>query len=46
MKIDWQKLRLLTSEKLVRKINEKSLKPAVVSEYPTWDQTEIEIDFL
>ncbi len=46
MKIDKQKLRLLTSEKIVMRMNEKSVKTAVVTEYPTWDATEIEIQFL
>ena len=46
IKIDELKLRLLTSEKIVKKIDEKGLKTAVVTEYPTWDATEIEVDFL
>lgn len=46
MAIDELKLRILTSQKLAKKIKEKNLSPAIVTEYPTWDQTEIEVSFL
>ena len=48
--VDERKLRLLTSTKLVNnlKLKYKHLRmvPAIVEEYPTWDQLEIEIMFL
>lgn len=48
--LDKQKPRLLTSVSLVKKlkkqIKEMGLVPAIVEEYPTYDQTEIEIEFL
>ncbi|MBN2112018.1 radical SAM protein [Candidatus Woesearchaeota archaeon] len=46
IKVDSQKLRILTSEAIARKIKEKNLSPAIVEEYPTWDATEIEVNFL
>ncbi|MCX8146879.1 MAG: radical SAM protein [Candidatus Woesearchaeota archaeon] len=58
IKIDNNKLRILTSESIARKIasiapSEKlnkqqglPIKVAVVTEYPTWDQTEVEMEFL
>ncbi len=42
--VDKQRLRLLTSEKLVKKIRGQIT--AIVKEYPTYDIFEIEIDFL
>lgn len=50
MKVDKQKLRILTSRKIVNKfcgkIKEMGLIPAVVEEIPSGDQFEIEIDFI
>lgn len=46
IKIDNQKLRILISPKILKKIKEKNIARAIVTEYPTWDATEIEIDFL
>ncbi|MFO8015986.1 MAG: radical SAM protein [Candidatus Woesearchaeota archaeon] len=43
---DRDKLRLLTSPAIAGLIKQKDLKPAIVTEYPTWDQTEIEVQFL
>lgn len=45
IKVDRMKLRLLTSNEIAKKIKEPKLACAVVTEYPTWDQTEIELDF-
>lgn len=48
--IDGDKLRLLTSQKLVRKNKDKikglGLVPALIEEYPTYDGLEIELDIL
>ena len=48
--VDKQKLRLLTSEKTIRKLAEqitpKLFKLAIVEEYPTYDEFEVEIDFI
>ncbi|MDD5332097.1 MAG: radical SAM protein [Candidatus Nanoarchaeia archaeon] len=48
--IDEVKLRLLTSKKIVEMLSNKlkklNLVPAIVEEYPTWDQMEITVDFL
>ncbi|MBD3313210.1 radical SAM protein [Candidatus Woesearchaeota archaeon] len=45
--IDKNKPRILTSKKFGQKIKkEDDLKVAVVKEYPTWDQTEIDVKFL
>lgn len=44
--VDLLKLRLLTSEKFAKKINEPGLATALVEEYPTWDQTELSVTFL
>lgn len=45
--VDPLKPRILTSEKFANKIKkETNLKTAIVTEYPTWDQTEIDIKFL
>jgi len=48
--IDKRKKRLLTTvnvvEELKEEIKEKDLKPAVVIEYPTWDQLPVEIEYL
>ena len=47
---DKRKKRLLTTtevvEKLKKELKEKGLKPAIVTEYPTWDQFPVEIDYL
>lgn len=46
--IDGQKLRILASVKTVSEMSKskKGLRFAIVEEYPTWDQTEIDIEFL
>ncbi|PIN86692.1 radical SAM protein [Candidatus Woesearchaeota archaeon CG10_big_fil_rev_8_21_14_0_10_44_13] len=44
--IDENKLRLLTAPAIAMLIKQKDLKPAVVTEYPTWDQTEVEVVFV
>jgi len=48
--IDEQKLRMLTNvgvvEKLSKKLHDKGLVPAIVEQYPTWDQMEVDVDFL
>jgi len=48
--LDEEKPRILISKKLVKKkakyFSELGLKPAIVSEYPTADQLEIEVEFL
>jgi pyruvate formate-lyase activating enzyme-like uncharacterized protein len=46
MDIDPKKLRLLTAPAIANLIMEKDLKRAIVTEYPTWDQTEIEVEFI
>jgi len=46
IKLDKNKLRILTSQKNIKKIDEPNISRAIVLEYPTWDATEIEIDFL
>jgi hypothetical protein len=50
IEIDKNKLRLLTSAKIIKKnkplIKEKSLVPAIVEEYPTYDQLELSVEFL
>jgi pyruvate formate-lyase activating enzyme-like uncharacterized protein len=46
MSVDSKRLRLLTSEAIARKINEKNLITAIVKEFPTYDQFEVEIRFL
>jgi 23S rRNA G2445 N2-methylase RlmL len=45
--IDKEKPRILTSKKNAKKVKkEESLKTAIVTEYPTWDQTEVDVKFL
>lgn len=48
--VDEQKLRILTNvgvvEKLSKQLHKKSLVPAIVEQYPTWDQMEVDIEFL
>lgn len=48
--LDKDKLRILVSKKIVKKNKQKfynlGLRPAIVTEYPTADQLEIEIEFL
>ncbi|MBI2129455.1 radical SAM protein [Candidatus Woesearchaeota archaeon] len=46
--VDRQKLRILTSIKIINKISKtkKGLCFAIVEEYPTWDQTEMSVEFL
>ncbi len=46
LKIDEKKMRLITSAKIAKKIKEEGLSAAIVTEYPTWDATEIEVEFL
>lgn len=50
IEIDKRKNRLLTTtevvEKLKKDLKEKGLKPAIVTEYPTWDMFPVEIDYL
>ena len=44
--IDDKKFRLLTSPAMAKLIKENFLKGAIVTEYPTWDQTEVEVVFV
>ncbi|MBD3310209.1 radical SAM protein [Candidatus Woesearchaeota archaeon] len=48
--VDRKKLRLLTSvpvaEELAEELKQKGLAPALVEEYPTWDQMELSVEFL
>jgi hypothetical protein len=48
--IDEQKLRILTNvgvvEKLSKTLHSRGLIPAIVEQYPTWDQMEVDIEFL
>lgn len=46
MRVDDSKLRLLTSPAMAKLIKENFLKGAIVTEYPTWDQTEVEVVFV
>ncbi len=47
IEIDETKLRILTSKEIIKKIAAKiNHKAAIVEEYPTYDQFEVEIDFL
>ena len=48
--VDEQKLRLLTNigvvKKLAKHLHTKGLIPAIVEQYPTWDQMEVDVEFL
>jgi len=48
--IDEQKLRLITNvgvvEKLSKQLKKIGLAPAIVEQYPTWDQMEVDLEFL
>lgn len=50
LELDEQKVRLITNVEAVRKLSKKlkecCLVPAIVEQYPNWDQTEINVDFL
>jgi uncharacterized protein len=50
LSIDEQKLRIITNvgvvQKLAKQLHQKSLVPAIVEQYPTWDQMEVDVDFL
>lgn len=50
IEVDEHKLRLLTSriivKTLAKRLKDLNLVPAIVEEYPTWDEFEIEINFL
>ena len=55
IKIDKNKLRILNSTRIASKLTTHNSKfkaqnseliPAIVTEYPTWGATEIEIDFI
>jgi len=46
IEIDKQRLRILTSTKIIKKIKNKSIKRAVVEEYPTYDSMIVELEFL
>ena len=46
IEVDERKLRILTSINLAKKINENNLTCAIVTEYPTWDQLQIELEFI
>jgi len=50
IEIDDKKLRILTSKKIIKKIanqiKEKELIAAIVKEYPTWDQLEVDVQML
>ena len=48
--VDEQKLRIITNigivKKLAKHLHTKGLIPAIVEQYPTWDQMEVDVDFL
>ncbi|MGV8172284.1 MAG: radical SAM protein [Candidatus Woesearchaeota archaeon] len=48
--IDEQKLRIITNigvvKKLAKHLHSKGLVPAIVEQYPTWDQMEVDVEFL
>ncbi|HLC98926.1 MAG TPA: radical SAM protein [Candidatus Nanoarchaeia archaeon] len=45
--VDREKPRILTSKKFAARIKkDKELRTAIVTEYPTWDQTEIDVKFI
>jgi pyruvate formate-lyase activating enzyme-like uncharacterized protein len=48
--IDTQKLRIITNigvvQKLAKHLHKKGLVPAIVEQYPTWDQMEVDVEFL
>jgi hypothetical protein len=48
--VDEQKLRLITNvgvvQKLSKQLHAKGLVPAIVEQYPTWDQMEVDVEFL
>ncbi len=48
--VDGQKLRILTNvgvvKKLAKHLHSKGLVPAIVEQYPTWDQMEVDVEFL
>lgn len=48
--VDEQKFRIITNvgvvKKLSKKLHAKGLIPAIVEQYPTWDQMEVDVEFL
>jgi len=50
LSIDEQKLRIITNvgvvQKLAKQLHKKGLVPAIVEQYPTWDQMEVDVEFL
>ncbi|MGV8141846.1 MAG: radical SAM protein [Candidatus Woesearchaeota archaeon] len=48
--VDEQKLRIITNigivKKLAKHLHSKGLIPAIVEQYPTWDQMEVNVEFL
>jgi len=50
LSIDEQKFRIITNigvvKKLAKQLHAKNLVPAIVEQYPTWDQMEVDIEFL
>jgi len=50
LEVDLQKLRIITNigvvRKLSRRLRAKGLVPAIVEQYPTWDQMEVDVEFL
>ena len=46
IKVDENKLRLITSKTIIRRIKNKELVKAEVKEYPTFDALEIEVEFI
>jgi hypothetical protein len=48
--VDEQKLRIITNvgvvKKLSKQLHSKGLIPAIVEQYPTWDQMEVDVEFL
>jgi len=48
--VDEQKLRIITNvgvvHKLSKQLHSKGLVPAIVEQYPTWDQMEVDVEFL
>ena len=45
-KVDNNKLRLITSKEIVKKIKTSLLPKAIVTEYPTFDALEIEVSII
>jgi len=50
LEVDEKKLRIITNigvvKKLFKRLHSKGLVPAIVEQYPTWDQMEVDVEFL